>query len=202
MADDRTVPETVAGEGCLPTASSAHPAAHHVGQHGAASAPDESPHGAPGSPAIGPWFDSVPASTLRCPVTAGRSDSGSPRRAASREPRAASQPDHSRPVCRPSLRESEVPVGHARCLPGFVGRQHPHRSRRGIDVGKSLSRAAGIVAVTAALALLFPAAATAAGSGAGFGHHVRDCTQSMGFERGHNPGMHHGFAGWDPGHLC
>ena len=66
----------------------------------------------------------------------------------------------------------------------------------------SLIRAAGVVAATAALALASPAVAAAAGSGADFGQHVRDCAQSMGFDGNHNPGMHHGYAGWDPGHMC
>lgn len=69
-------------------------------------------------------------------------------------------------------------------------------------MGKSLIKAAGVVAATAALALASPAVSTAAGSGADFGQHVRDCAQSMGFDGTHNPGMHHGFAGWDPSHMC
>ena len=44
-------------------------------------------------------------------------------------------------------------------------------------MGKSLIKAAGVVAATAALALASPAVATAAGSGADFGQHVRDCAQ-------------------------
>ena len=67
-------------------------------------------------------------------------------------------------------------------------------------MGKSLITAAGVVAATTALALASPAVATAAGSD--FGQHVRDCAQSMGFDGTHNPGMHHGFAGWDPEHVC
>ena len=66
----------------------------------------------------------------------------------------------------------------------------------------SLIRAAGVVAATAALALASPAVAAAAGSGADFGQHVRDCAKSMGFDGNHNPGMHHGYAGWDPSHMC
>ena len=69
-------------------------------------------------------------------------------------------------------------------------------------MAKSLIKAAGVAAATAALALASPAVATATGSGADFGQHVRDCTQSMGFDGTHNPGMHHGFAGWHPGHVC
>lgn len=69
-------------------------------------------------------------------------------------------------------------------------------------MGKSLIKAGGVVAASAALALVSPAVATAAGPGADFGQHVRHCAQSLGFDRTHNPGMHHGFAGWDPSHVC
>lgn len=34
-----------------------------------------------------------------------------------------------------------------------------------------------------------------------FGQHVRNCAQTMGFSGAHNPGMHHGAAGWD-GEPC
>ena len=69
-------------------------------------------------------------------------------------------------------------------------------------MSKSLIRAASVVAATAALALASPAVATAAGSGADFGQHVRGCAQSMGFDGTHNPGMHHGYAGWNPSRMC
>jgi hypothetical protein len=45
-----------------------------------------------------------------------------------------------------------------------------------------------------------PAGAGAAAVGqpaANFGQHVRTCAQTMGFSGEHNPGMHHGAAGWD-----
>lgn len=74
--------------------------------------------------------------------------------------------------------------------------------RDGFHMSRSLIRAAAVVAATAALALAAPAVATAAGSGADFGQHVRDCARSMGFDGTHNPGMHHGHAGWDPSHMC
>lgn len=67
---------------------------------------------------------------------------------------------------------------------------------------RSLIKAAAIAAATAALAVMSPAVATAAGSGADFAQHVRQCTQSMGFNGTHNPGMHQGYAGWDPSHTC
>jgi len=48
-------------------------------------------------------------------------------------------------------------------------------------------------------------AATWADTGAigrDFGGHVVMCAQTMGFNGQHNPGMHRGFAGWDPAHMC
>ena len=48
-------------------------------------------------------------------------------------------------------------------------------------------------------------AATRADTGAigrDFGGHVVMCAQTMGFNGQHNPGMHRGFAGWDPAHMC
>lgn len=54
-------------------------------------------------------------------------------------------------------------------------------------------------------AALFAAAASAApahaATGAEFGEHVRACAQTMGLTGTHNPGMHHGNAGWD-GMTC
>jgi len=35
-----------------------------------------------------------------------------------------------------------------------------------------------------------------------FGSHVVDCAQDPGFNGEHNPGMHRGYAGWDPTHVC
>ena len=35
-----------------------------------------------------------------------------------------------------------------------------------------------------------------------FCHHVQSCAQVMGFDGSNNPGMHTGFAGWDPTHVC
>jgi len=62
--------------------------------------------------------------------------------------------------------------------------------------GKLLAAAA----VTATLVLI-PAAASAA-TGQEFGQHVRTCAQTMGFSGTHNPGMHQGFAGWNPVETC
>lgn len=53
---------------------------------------------------------------------------------------------------------------------------------------------------------LTPATAATAGAApadaAAFGQHVRECAQSTGFDRDHNPGMHLGLSGWDPEHPC
>lgn len=47
-----------------------------------------------------------------------------------------------------------------------------------------------------------PAAAFAAeSSGAFYGEHVVACTQTMGLDGVHNPGMHRGFSGWEGG-VC
>lgn len=50
-------------------------------------------------------------------------------------------------------------------------------------------------------ALFLPLATSAQASGGDFGQHVRHCAQTMGFSGTHNPGMHHGFAGWS-GETC
>lgn len=56
------------------------------------------------------------------------------------------------------------------------------------------------VAVTAAIAALSiagPASAQHGSEAGGFGHHVAECAQTMGFDGTHNPGMHRGASGWD-----
>ena len=45
-----------------------------------------------------------------------------------------------------------------------------------------------------------PSASASAGSE--IGHHVQSCAQVMGFDGTHNPGMHSGYAGWDPTNVC
>ncbi len=55
---------------------------------------------------------------------------------------------------------------------------------------------AALVAVaTTVLSLAAATPASAAGT-SNFGQHVRTCAQTMGFSGTHNPGMHHGAAGW------
>lgn len=58
---------------------------------------------------------------------------------------------------------------------------------------------AAVAAVGLSVALSPPASAS---SGEEFGQHVRSCAQGMGFDGSHNPGMHSGYAGWDPDHVC
>ena len=58
------------------------------------------------------------------------------------------------------------------------------------------------IALTFGLAMAAtPASAEPAGS-SGFGQHVRQCAQSMGFDQAHHPGLHRGITGWHQGHGC
>lgn len=54
--------------------------------------------------------------------------------------------------------------------------------------------------VVAALSVAGPALAQPRGDE--FGSHVADCTQDVGFDGAHNPGVHRGGAGWDGGAEC
>ena len=56
-------------------------------------------------------------------------------------------------------------------------------------------------ALTAAVALTGTILAPASASD-DFGKHVVACAQGTGLDGSHNPGMHRGFAGWDPSHAC
>ncbi|HEY3033174.1 MAG TPA: hypothetical protein VGJ54_00745 [Streptosporangiaceae bacterium] len=58
-----------------------------------------------------------------------------------------------------------------------------------------------VVVVTAAAAMLATASVAFAEPGPAFGQHVVQCAQTVGFSGTHNPGMHHGAAGWD-GMTC
>jgi len=54
------------------------------------------------------------------------------------------------------------------------------------------------IAVTALAAPMIGASAWADESAAGsFGQHVSECAGQLGFSGDHNPGMHHGAAGWN-----
>ena len=59
-----------------------------------------------------------------------------------------------------------------------------------------------VSATLLAVGLLLSPMAASAGAGAEFGHHVRSCAQTTGFDGTHNPGMHTGYVGWDPTHAC
>ena len=63
-----------------------------------------------------------------------------------------------------------------------------------------------LLAVTIAIpalvgAVALPATSALAATPTNFGSHVSACAQTMGFSGTHNPGMHHGAAGWD-GQPC
>lgn len=65
-----------------------------------------------------------------------------------------------------------------------------------------MMRGLGVVAATAVVLSTGSGAAAATGLGQDHGQHVRMCAQVMGFDGVRNPGMHTGFAGWDPAHEC
>ena len=55
----------------------------------------------------------------------------------------------------------------------------------------------GVLVATTAIALVPVTASADTATGREFGQHVATCAQAMGgFSGSHNPGMHHGFAGW------
>ena len=58
------------------------------------------------------------------------------------------------------------------------------------------------VITLAGAGVLVAAPAQAANTNSDFGQHVSTCAQTMGFDGTHNPGMHQGKSGWDPGHAC
>jgi len=69
---------------------------------------------------------------------------------------------------------------------------------RGIRASLVIAGAAlaGVVALT-------PAGSAETGvTGRDFGQHVVLCAQTTGFSSQHNPGMHTGFAGWNPAETC
>ncbi len=65
----------------------------------------------------------------------------------------------------------------------------------------SLPKILSILLLTVGLFLMTTPPAPAS-AGSEFGHHVQSCAQVMGFDGTHNPGMHSGYAGWDPTHVC
>ncbi|HEY3001251.1 MAG TPA: hypothetical protein VGJ44_02785 [Kribbellaceae bacterium] len=56
-------------------------------------------------------------------------------------------------------------------------------------------------AIAAAVTVSTAGAEAVPSAGDDFGQHVRVCAQQVGFSAEHNPGMHHGAAGWD-GATC
>jgi hypothetical protein len=56
-----------------------------------------------------------------------------------------------------------------------------------------------IAAGAATLAMTTAASPASAGD---LGQHVRECAQTHGFDGEMNPGMHQGYAGWGPSHVC
>ena len=57
-------------------------------------------------------------------------------------------------------------------------------------------------ALTAGATLVLGGVAFPASADDEFGQHVRACAQTMGFDGGHNPGMHRGASGWSTDHGC
>ncbi len=58
-------------------------------------------------------------------------------------------------------------------------------------------------AVTATVGLVPAAASADTVTGRDYGGHVVHCAQTMGFSGEHNPGMHHGYAGFaEMEHKC
>jgi hypothetical protein len=59
-----------------------------------------------------------------------------------------------------------------------------------------------IAAVVASIVGTPAGAAAESTGGQDFGQDVSTCARTMGFDSMHNPGLHHGFAGWDAMHEC
>lgn len=66
---------------------------------------------------------------------------------------------------------------------------------------RTMKSALGAAVAAAALSVAV-GAAVPANAADDFGQHVRTCAQTMGFDGQMNPGMHHGYSGWDPSHTC
>jgi len=64
---------------------------------------------------------------------------------------------------------------------------------------KQMARLAAGTGAALTITLGASTPATAAGE---FGEHVSTCAQTTGFSAEHHPGMHQGFHGWDPTHIC
>ena len=66
---------------------------------------------------------------------------------------------------------------------------------------RTLINVTSAAALTASVALAGTVLAPASASD-DFGKHVVACAQGVGFDGSHNPGMHRGYADWDPAHAC
>lgn len=66
---------------------------------------------------------------------------------------------------------------------------------------RKLFRGTAVLALAGA-GMLAAGSAQAADANFDFGQHVSSCAQSMGFDGTHNPGMHEGKSGWEPGEMC
>lgn len=69
---------------------------------------------------------------------------------------------------------------------------------------RGLRRSVALLGTVLVAVVALPVAAWAdtGSTGRDFGGHVVNCAQTMGFNGQHDPGMHRGFAGWDPSHMC
>jgi hypothetical protein len=66
---------------------------------------------------------------------------------------------------------------------------------------RKLCRATAVLALAGA-GMLAAGSAQAAAADSDFGQHVSTCAETTGFDGTHNPGMHEGRSGWEPGHTC
>jgi len=83
--------------------------------------------------------------------------------------------------------------------------KHPRKLPRlgkGEDMRHMFGKLVAAGTITAALVLTPAIASAGTSTGQEFGQHVRTCAQTMGFNGTHNPGMHQGFAGWNPAETC
>ncbi len=83
--------------------------------------------------------------------------------------------------------------------------KHPRKLPRlgkGEDMRHMFGKLVAAGTITAVLVLTPAIASAGTSTGQEFGQHVRTCAQTMGFNGTHNPGMHQGFAGWNPAETC
>lgn len=71
---------------------------------------------------------------------------------------------------------------------------------------RGIRRSVAVLGMVLASVVILPAASwadtgTASATGGDFGSHVVTCEQTTGLDGQHNPGMHQGYAGWDPAQM-